>query len=164
MNCQIIILAVLLGTAFLSSCNRKNISTSHIDSTRVVVHDSIIPIPGTIIRETINIDSLLKLVKAGIKPGVITKPIIISDTSMNAQLRLIIDQYGNITAECEKKDEFIRTQNKEIDRLKEDKQVQKVIVRKMPVWGLGIIGLLVLIILLLLACLLLIIFRGITRV
>lgn len=66
-------------------------------------------IPGYLLQTPkINIDSLSKLLALGIKPEVINNTLIKNDPELLAQVKIVIDEYGNLMATCEKQDAMLK--------------------------------------------------------
>ena len=57
---------------------------------------------------SINIDSLSKLLKSGVSRETIQKTLIREDPETKAKVGILIDELGNLTAVCEKQDEMIK--------------------------------------------------------
>lgn len=129
-----VMLTVIL-MALACSCSRPIVERYYSDSTTVYIRDSIIRLPGSVITRSVNLDSILRILKAQLKPGVIHKPYLIRDTTKNTELRLLFDRMGNLTAECVKKDEFIINQAREISRLRKDTSIRTVTVSQLPWWA-----------------------------
>jgi hypothetical protein len=115
-----IILIGLIALFSLASCQRKPFITAHThtkDSIRVVEIPRIITLPGATVTQRINMDSLMLLIKNGIKPEIINRTLITTDTSNFATLKVMIDQMGNLLITCEALQREVETKDREIYQL-----------------------------------------------
>jgi hypothetical protein len=111
---------ILLALLLLSACNKRIVPTesvTRVDSVIIREVPRVIEVPGGVVKETVNYDSLRALIQSGIKPEVINRTLIRYDTTGNVQLKLLIDELGNLTAICQAQDQLIETMDKEIQRL-----------------------------------------------
>lgn len=142
-----LILIVSIALAFYS-CKPAQVitNTERFDSVYVIERPIEIMVPGATVRETVNYDSLRNLIQRGIKPEVINRTLIRYDTTNNLQLKILIDELGNLTAICESQDQLIQHLENEIYRYKTEKESNTIIQEKkvVPFWVWIIIGILVL--------------------
>jgi hypothetical protein len=88
------------------------------DSVHVREIPRIVRVPGdTLISQSINIDSLAALLRAGVPPSVIEKLTIREDPETRNRVGILIDELGNLTALCEIQDQQIEYLEKEINRI-----------------------------------------------
>ena len=110
----------LLTIAIFTGCNRKPYVTTNTitkDSIRVVEVPRIITVPGATITQRINVDSLMNLIKSGIRPEVINRTLVTTDTANIAKLQIMIDHMGNLLITCEALQREVEAKDKEIYRL-----------------------------------------------
>lgn len=119
------LLFILLCTWFLmlatQGCKAPEVTTKIItkDSTIVKEIPRIIEVPGGQVESpSINIDSLVSMIKAGINPEVINKTLIKEDPETKLKVGILIDQLGNLTAVCEQQERQIEIMEKEIQHWK----------------------------------------------
>jgi len=138
---------LLLAVCLCLGCKAPQIITerSFFDSVYVIERPIEILVPGAVVRETVNYDSLLQLLRSGVKAEVINRTFVRYDTSGNLQLKILIDELGNLTAICEIQDQYIQNLQKEIYRFRlESENNTKIIMEKfIPFWIYIIIGVLV---------------------
>ncbi|WP_373399689.1 hypothetical protein V8V91_08530 [Algoriphagus halophilus] len=104
----------------LFSCKTPQVVTDTIRSDTTIIKEipRLIEIPGdTLISQSINIDSLAALLRAGVPPSVIEKTTIREDPVTKNRVGILIDELGNLTALCEIQDQQIQLLEKEITRL-----------------------------------------------
>src|SRR5690606_37095770 len=90
--------------------------------------------PGSVIQSpSINIDSLVNLLRAGIRPEVINNTLIREDPETKLQVGLLIDELGNLSALCEQQDRVIQALTDEVTHWKERYETITV-VENIPWW------------------------------
>jgi len=112
----------LLLLLLITACKPQQSVTerSSRDSTIIREVPYIVQVPGAVIRSpSINIDSLVNLLKSGIKPEVINNTLISEDPETKLRVGILIDELGNLTALCEQQDRMIETLSKEIEHWRE---------------------------------------------
>ena len=112
----------LLLTAYclLTSCQSTKPVTeiTRVDSVIIKEIPKVIEIPGdTLISQSINIDSLAALLRAGVPPSVIERMTIREDPVTRNRVGILIDELGNLTALCEIQGQQIEYLEKEIQRI-----------------------------------------------
>lgn len=111
-------------------CKAPQSTTERFYSDTTIIQEKIklVAVPGVSIKSNpINLDSLVAMIKAGIPPSVI-KQITIRETDGN-KVGILMDQFGNLTALCETKEQMIELMQKEITRLIQEKETT-IIVKK----------------------------------
>lgn len=108
MDNRVIIIALLLFT----SCGGQKVITQEKtvrDSVVIREVEKEVIVPGYSLQTPrINIDSLAKLLASGVKPETINRTLIKNDPELLAQVKIVIDEYGNLMATCEKQDEVLK--------------------------------------------------------
>lgn len=117
----------LLLTAYcgLFACKAPQAITETIRTDSVIIKEipRFIEIPGdTLISQSINIDSLAALLRAGVPPEVIKEITIREDPVTKNRVGILIDKLGNLTALCEIQEQNIEYMEKEITHLKSELQ------------------------------------------
>jgi hypothetical protein len=134
---------VPLALLILSSCSPKvhTLTQREIrDSIHIIEVPREILVPGGVVRETVNYDSLRRLLALGVTPEVINRTLVRYDTSGNVQLRMLIDNLGNLTAICEAQDQLIQALDREIYHLRTEREaITQTITPKNRNWYLYII-------------------------
>jgi uncharacterized small protein (DUF1192 family) len=127
----------LIALILLSfSCNPAKVVTEreYRDTTIIRELTKIVKVPGqTIQAPSINIDSISRLINAGVKPQVINRTLTYTDPETNNRIGLILDELGNLSALCEIQDKQIELLEREIERIKSEKVV-KTITKTDPPW------------------------------
>jgi len=112
----IILLMIILG-----SCKAPEVLTERIFSDTTIIRETtkIVTIPGqTAQSPKVNLDSLVNLLKSGVKPEIINKSLYYTDPETNMRIGLILDQMGNLSALCETQEQTIELMEREIERLR----------------------------------------------
>jgi hypothetical protein len=153
MDNRIIIIALLL----FASCNSQKVITESKtvrDSVviREVEKDVLIP-AFEAQSNSINIDSLQKLLKSGVSRETIQRTLIKEDPETKARVGILIDELGNLTAYCGKQEEMIKfllqekdTYRFEVERIVVEqrenilKQIWKYVRNTLILLGLAIVG------------------------
>ncbi|AWW32446.1 hypothetical protein DN752_21125 [Echinicola strongylocentroti] len=128
---KLFLLLVLLISLY--SCKTPQVTTQVItkDSTIVKEIPRIIEVPGSMVESpSINIDSLVSMIKAGISLESINQTLIKEDPETKLKVGLLIDQLGNLTAVCEQQERQIEIMEKEVQRWKS--RYEQVTVEKKP--------------------------------
>ena len=128
---------LIIALLILSSCNPAKVvtKTEYRDTTIIRELTKIVKVPGqTIQSPSINIDSLVRLVNAGVRPKVINRTLTYQDPETNNRIGLILDELGNLSALCEVQDKQIELLEREIERIKSEK-VTKTITKKVSIWN-----------------------------
>lgn len=116
-------LYIVLCTLTLLSCKpTQSITHTRIERDTTIIREipKIIHVPGaTVQTQSINIDSLVTLIRAGVDTKVIQNTLIREDPETKLRVGILIDELGNLTALCEQQDRLIQSQDTEITRLKE---------------------------------------------
>ena len=153
MDNRVIIIALL----FFTSCGgQKVITESKTVRDSVVVREveKEVLVPGySLETPKINIDSLAKLLASGVKPEIINRTLIKNDPELLAQVKIVIDEYGNLMATCEKQDELLKFMMQERDNYRFEverivveqrdnilKEIWKYVRNTLILLGIGIIG------------------------
>lgn len=93
-------------------------TTHRIDSVYTIEKPVLINVPGSTIQtQSINIDSLVNLIRSGIPQDQINKSLSRSDPKTGLQIGILIDELGNLTALCVQQDRMIKSMEREINRL-----------------------------------------------
>lgn len=101
------------------------------DTTIIKEIPRLVKVPGdTLISQSINIDSLAALLRAGVPPSVIEKLTIREDPVTRNRVGILIDELGNLTALCEIQNQQLTLMDREITRLTQD--IQKTTVIEKP--------------------------------
>lgn len=129
--------AIIISLVFISliSCRPQQIFTERTvhDTTIIREVPRIIEVPGAIIQSpSINIDSLVNLLKADIPVHTINETLIREDPETKLRVGLLIDELGNLTALCEQQDRLIEIQQQEIERLRQI--IEKTTIIEKPSW------------------------------
>lgn len=104
----------------LSGCKSTQPVTTvqHTDSVIIREVPKFINVSGdTLISQSINIDSLAAMLRAGVPPSVIERLTIREDPETRNRVGILIDELGNLTALCEIQDKQIEYLQKEIERI-----------------------------------------------
>lgn len=112
---------IIIALISLISCKPQQILTERIVQDTTIIREvpKIIEVPGASIQSpSINIDSLVNLLKSDMPIQTINQTLIREDPETKLRVGLLIDELGNLTALCEQQDRFIEVQEKEIERLK----------------------------------------------
>lgn len=144
-------LLIILSLLLASSCKTVQPSIERIykDSTIIKEVPVLVEVPGAVIQSpTINIDSLVNLIKAGVKPDVINNTLVKEDPETKLRVGILLDELGNLSALCEQQDKTIEILTNEITHWKE-RYEQTTIIEPLPWWkkpleGLKMLGLLAL--------------------
>jgi hypothetical protein len=135
--------AIIFALIALSSCKSNQLVTERIYSDTTIIKETerIVTIEGqTIQSPSINLDSLVAKVRAGIPVSEINRTLYTQDPETKKRVGLLIDQLGNLTALCETQDQMISVMDKEIQRLQKESVT---VVEKPTFWdkvGYGLIG------------------------
>ncbi|WP_026946185.1 hypothetical protein [Algoriphagus marincola] len=110
---------------FFWACGAKQTITGvervYRDTTIIVEKLVPIEVPGSTIQSpTINIDSLVTLLRSGVDPKVIERTLIREDPETKLKVGILIDEMGNLTALCEQQERIIETLQREITRLQSE--------------------------------------------
>ena len=111
---------LLLAAAGMTSCKPTQITSERFYSDTTIIKEipRIIQVPGdTLISQSINIDSLAALLRAGVPPHVIERLTIREDPVTKNRVGILIDELGNLTAICEIQNQQIELLEKEITRI-----------------------------------------------
>jgi hypothetical protein len=117
-NFKIVTLALIL--ALSASCKSPQVVTERFyhDTTIIKQIPRIITLPSTSIQsQTVNMDSLIQLIKAEIPIQTINNTLYRTDPETGLRIGLLLDELGNITALCEQQERTIEILEKEIHRL-----------------------------------------------
>ena len=131
-NCLKVILILLLA----SSCKtaQPSIERHTKDSTIIREVPVIVEVPGAAIQSpSINIDSLVSLLRRGVKPDVITNTLIKEDPETKLKVGILIDELGNLSALCEQQDRMIEVLSTEVEHWRE-RYERATVVEKVPWW------------------------------
>src|SRR5690606_8461962 len=91
----------------------------------------LIEVPGASIQSpSINIDSLVHLIKSGVKPDIINNTLYKEDPETKLRVGILIDELGNLSALCEQQDRMIEMMQKEIERWKEAYEKETIVINK----------------------------------
>lgn len=125
---------LLLITAYclllLASCKSPKPMTESYRSDSIIIREipRLVKIPGdTLISQSINIDSLAALLRAGVPPSVIERYTIREDPVTRNRVGILIDELGNLTALCEIQEQQIQLLEKEIERISTEKTTTTII-------------------------------------
>jgi hypothetical protein len=114
---------VLVSCLLALSCKpNQSITHTRIERDTTIIREipRIIHVPGaTVQTQSINIDSLVSLIRAGVDTKVIQNTLIREDPETRLRVGILIDELGNLTALCEQQDRLIQSQDTEITRLRE---------------------------------------------
>lgn len=105
----------------LFSCKPQQITVERISTDTTIIREvpKIIEVPGAVITSpSINIDSLVNLLKSDMPIHTINETLIREDPETKLRVGILIDELGNLTALCEQQDRLIEIQQQEIDRLR----------------------------------------------
>ena len=145
---------LVLGSVFIlatfNGCRKVGKTVEIKENVKVTYRDTTIVVPGQIVSAPINYDSLKLVFQQYLNRGL--KPQIIYRNTPNSPTILTIkmDSLGMMRADCETSEQFIKFQQKEIERLKSVKE--RIVVHVTPSWvkwmltglGLGVVGLVLL--------------------
>lgn len=135
--------AIIFALIALSSCKPTQIITERITSDTTIIKEveRIVTIEGQSVQSpSVNLDSLVAKVRAGIPVSEINRTLYTQDPETKMRVGLLIDQLGNLTALCETQDQMIQVMDKEIQRLQKESVT---VVEKPSFWdkvGWGLIG------------------------
>ena len=129
---------ILISLSALSiiGCKAPEIITNTITKDSVIYREvpKYIEVPGSEVQAPpINLDSLKNLIQKGIKPEVINRTMVYTDTSGNINLRLILDQLGNLTAVCETQQQRIQYLESQVEYFKSI-STQKEVINEKTFW------------------------------
>ncbi len=114
----------LLTSYFVLGCKPlQSTITETIIRDSVIIKEvpKIIEVPGsTITTQSINVDSLAKLLKSGVDPRIIERHFLREDPETGLRVGILIDRLGNLTALCEQQDRTIQTLEREITHLRSE--------------------------------------------
>lgn len=116
-------------------CNTPQVVTERNfrDSTIIREVPRIIEVPGSVIQSpSINLDSLVQLIKEGVKPSLISNTLIKEDPETKLRVGLLIDELGNLSALCEQQDRMIEILNREVSHWR--KEYEKTTITKSVPW------------------------------
>lgn len=117
----VLIFCMILLLSFACKAPQATTERFYSDTTIIKETVKVVEVPGVSIKSNpINIDSLISRLKAGIPPSVITKETIYHDSVTGAQVGILIDQFGNLTALCETQEQMIEMMEREITNLKSE--------------------------------------------
>jgi len=130
-------IALLIGLALfsLSGCKiiKPAVRTTIRDSVSVNYRTVNIDVPGAKVQSGINADSLIKAFIDAQKNGKpLPAPQTYTDPKSKAELKVWIDQYGNLQASCESKDQTIQSLIAELTKTREINREKDNIVYKTP--------------------------------
>lgn len=120
-NTYIKLVLLVLLYVLLFSCKPQQMLTERISTDTTIIREvpRIIEVPGAVIQSpSINIDSLVNLIKSDMPIQTINQTLIREDPETKLRVGLLIDELGNLTALCEQQDRLIEIQQQEIERLK----------------------------------------------
>jgi hypothetical protein len=126
---------ILLALISLISCKPQKITVDRIVKDTTIIREvpKIIEVPGAVIQSpSINIDSLVQLIKSDMPVQKINQTLIREDPETKLRVGLLIDELGNLTALCEQQDRLIEIQIQEITRLKKIIETHTITVK--PTW------------------------------
>jgi hypothetical protein len=126
---------ILLALISLISCKPQKITVERITTDTTIIREvpKIIEVPGAVIQSpSINIDSLVQLIKSDMPVQKINQTLIREDPETKLRVGLLIDELGNLTALCEQQDRLIEIQSQEITRLKKIIETHTITVK--PTW------------------------------
>lgn len=115
-----ILIFFLLGFASCKSVKRDYQEVRVVKDSVIVIERSVpVLVPGAEIRtQSLNIDSLAALLRAGVPPSVINRTTVVEDPETKLRVGILIDELGNLTALCEQQDRIINALEREINRLR----------------------------------------------
>jgi hypothetical protein len=118
---------IILVAAF-TACKAPQQITNTVTKDSIIYREipRYIELPGKTIKSPpVNIDSLAKLIRQGIKPEVINRTLIYTDTTGNFNVKIMLDQLGNLTAICEQKDQRIMYLENQLEHYKSISTTEK---------------------------------------
>jgi hypothetical protein len=117
------LLLIILAAASLFACKTpQQASTQQYtkDSTIIREVPVTVKVPGATIQSpSINIDSLVQLIKDGVKPEYISQTLINEDPETKLKVGILIDELGNLSALCEQQDRMIEVLTKDVEHWRE---------------------------------------------
>jgi hypothetical protein len=125
------VVVFILMTFMLSSCKTQQIKSdvSYIrDSVVVRVVEKEVLIPKQVLSSaSINVDSLMRLLQAGVSPKIIERTLVQYDEETGLRASLLIDALGNITAVCEQQEQYIKFLLEQVDHYRTEKQTTVIV-------------------------------------
>lgn len=134
---------VLLSLFWLSGCRsiRPESSRISVSDTVVTSYKKVdVPLPDFVVKQSINIDSLLKslapaLSRGGGAKNEPTKPSVIKDDNGKVRLEYWVDEFGKLQINCQSKDQTIQVLVAENMRLRHEVKTDVLQVYRTPVWN-----------------------------
>jgi uncharacterized membrane protein YraQ (UPF0718 family) len=126
----ILFIAMVLISA---SCKTPKTMTSTYSRDTVIVQEvlKIVEVPGaSIYSPSINIDSLVELIKKDVPLYTINETLIREDPETNLRVQILIDELGNLSAYCVQQDRLIEMQTEEITKLKTITELKTITVKR----------------------------------
>lgn len=114
-----------------------------IDSVYIVERPVMVEVPGSVVQtQSINVDSLAAMLRAGIPRSVIEKTLIREDTETGLKVGILIDELGNLTALCQQQDRMIQMMQTEINRLQRiiETSNSETVTKRFPWWIFLVFG------------------------
>ena len=139
-------LTIITLSLLLFSCKPTQVIERETSDTTIIKEVvKLVHIPAERIESpSVNLDSLVAVIKSGVNPEIINRTLNYTDPETKSKVGLILDQMGNLTALCEVQERQIELLEKEVTRLRQSKQV--VVVEDVTFWKqvrLLVIGLLI---------------------
>jgi len=113
----------LIAISLLIGCKAPQVVTERTFSDTTIIRETtkIVTVPGQSAQSPkVNLDSLVNLIKSGVKPEVINRSLYYTDPETKIRVGLILDQMGNLSALCETQEQTIQVMQREIDRYRKE--------------------------------------------
>jgi len=140
---KVLVLAVF--TAFIfGGCQVVKPRTTHTikDSTTINYVTVDVPVKGAKVQSGVNVDSLFKAWKSAQASGKpeAAKPVTVTDPQTKAELKYWVDQYGNLQASCESKDQTVKALIAQVSKLTSEILKKTEVVFVTPAWNWAAMG------------------------
>lgn len=114
-NLAFVFIALLIGFASCKQTREVSRELTIRDSVRIVPVEREVLIPRYSVESpTVNVDSIVNMLKRGIKPDVISQTLIKEDPETKLKVGILIDHLGNLTAVCEQQEYRIKVLTEDV--------------------------------------------------
>ena len=131
-----ILTALIIILLSLFSCKPSQTITEreYYDTTIIREVTKIVEIPGETIRTpSVNLDSLVAVIKSGVKPEIVNRTLSYTDPETKASIGLLLDEMGNISALCETYKKQIQYLEREVERVQTER-VEETVIKDVTFW------------------------------
>ena len=141
---KVLLIAAITTVLLAPGCKviKPETSTIKKDSTIINYKHVDIDVPGAIVSHSVNVDSLMKAYQAAVAVGnkAALPPMVVTDPNLKAQLKIWVDQFGQLQASCESKDQTVQALVTEVTRLSQEVTKKTEVVKETPKWNWIVLG------------------------